>query len=182
VLGFWARAAAAAFTLCLPLFIGYPNWIPDAVVSMTSNAPWAFPTLLKLFQLNFGAWGTVIWGILSVGVAAFSLFVWRRFDPITAACWSLGLALLVSPYLGSWDFVALLPLLILSFARSGWGGRTFLAVSYLAAWYGMSLIQALERSHNHYFWWVPVWFLIVPALVTKWQTGAPGRDLHQFTA
>ncbi len=178
MLAFWARIVIASLVLCLPLFVAYPNWMPDAFASMTSNAPWAFPTLLKFFTLNFGNLGMAVWGIVVIAVVTVSLLIWRRLVPITATYWSLGLALLISPYLGSWDFVTLLPIIIFTFMQSDWRRKMLVIFFYLTAWYGMAFVQALEESHNHYFWWVPVWFLVVLALVYPWKrdpssTGLP---------
>ncbi|RJP48530.1 MAG: DUF2029 domain-containing protein [Anaerolineaceae bacterium] len=181
MLGFWLKIAFAAMLLCLPLFIGYPNWIPDALASMTSNEPWAFPTLLKLFTLNFGGWGIAPWGGIVVGIVAAAIFLWKRFDVIASTYWSLGLALLISPYLGSWDFVTLLPIIVFAFMKSGWKGRLVIVFSYLLAWYGMAFIQALEESHNHYFWWIPVWFMAVAAVAARWMPAPPKHDVPQFT-
>jgi hypothetical protein len=165
---FWGRVASAAFVLCLPLFIAYPNWIPDAVESMTSNAPWAFPTLQNFLVYNFGSSGMALWGAAVVLVILLSLFVWNRLDPASATFWNMGLALLISPYIGSWDFVALLPLLIHVYLRAGKWQKGLVIASYLAAWYWMAQIQGLEESHNYYFWWAPLWFLATAALVTRW--------------
>jgi hypothetical protein len=165
ILHFWTRTFIAALTLCVPLFIAYPNWIPDALVSIRSNAPWAFPTLLEVLRRNLGSWGVGLWGIVLITVIMLALLLWKRIEPTAATYWSLGLALLISPYLGSWDFVTLLPILIYTFMHSNWKQRFFLVFCYLFAWYGMALIQSLEKSHNHYFWWVPFWFLGTLALV-----------------
>jgi hypothetical protein len=169
MLKFWGRVFVACLTLCLPLFIAYPNWIPDAIKSMTSNAPWAFPTLQKYLVFNFGSVGMVIWGISVILTILISLFIWFRVDPISATFWNMGLALLVSPYIGSWDFVTLLPLLIHNFLPAGKWQKTFMVVSYLTAWVLMARIQLLTESHNHYFWWVPLWHLVTAALVTQWR-------------
>ena len=169
MLKFWGRVFVACLTLCLPLFIAYPNWIPDAIKSMTSNAPWAFPTLQKYLVFNFGSVGMVIWGISIILTILISLFIWFRVDPISATFWNMGLALLVSPYIGSWDFVTLLPLLMHTFLPAGKWQKTFMVVSYLTAWVLMARIQLLTESHNHYFWWVPLWHLVTAALVTQWR-------------
>lgn len=165
---FWGRVLLAALVLCLPLFIAHPNWIPDAIQSMTSNAPWAFPTLQKYLVYTFGSWGMTLWGISAILVVFFSLFIWNRLDPVSATFWNLGLALLISPYIGSWDFVVLLPLLIRAFLSAGKWQKGFVIASYLAAWVLMARIQGLTESHNHYFWWVPLWFLTTIAMITKW--------------
>lgn len=168
MLKFWGRVFVACLTLCLPLFIAYPNWIPDAIKSMTSNAPWAFPTLQKYLVFNFGSVGMVIWGISVILTILTSLFIWFRVDPISATFWNMGLALLISPYIGSWDFLTLLPLLIHTYLSAGKWQKTLMVFSYLIAWVLMARIQLLTESHNHYFWWVPLWHLAAAALVTQW--------------
>ncbi|NWF64414.1 MAG: DUF2029 domain-containing protein [Chloroflexi bacterium] len=162
---FGGRVIAACLVLCLPLFIAYPHWIPDAIKSMTSNAPWAFPTLQKFFVFTFGSFGMVLWGI-SVGLTILlSLFLCKRLDIVSATFWNLGLALLISPYIGSWDFVTLLPLWLSTFLSASRRWKIFTIISYVIAWGLMARIQGLEESHNHYFWWVPLWFLASVAIV-----------------
>jgi hypothetical protein len=176
---FWARTIIAALILCVPLFVSYPNWIPDALASMRSNAPWAFPTFLEVLRRNLGFWGIGLWGIAMGVVILLALSLWKRTAPPAATYWSLGLALLVSPYLGNWDFVTLLPLLIHTFMQSNWKPRIFIVICYLIAWYGMALIQSLEESHNYYFWWIPFWFLGTLALAPPRKLIPPECDDHQ---
>jgi hypothetical protein len=95
--------------------------------------------------------------------------LWKKLSPVNATYWSLALAPLVSPYVGSWDFVILLPLTIFTFVSIDWKRKVALIIFYAIAWYQMAQIQALEVSHNHYFWWVPLWFLGVSALLTNWK-------------
>lgn len=168
MLTFWARVMTACIVLTLPLFIAYPNWIPDAVKSMVSNAPWAFPTLQKYLVFNFGASGMALWIVSTILTIFASVFIWFRLTPIPATYWNMGLALLISPYIGSWDFVTLLPLLIYMFLQIGKWKKTFMLVSYIAAWVLMARIQLLTESHNHFFWWVPLWHLATVAIITQW--------------
>lgn len=166
MLAFWGRVLTACLVFCLPLFISYPNWIPDAIRSMISNAPWAFPSLQKFFVYNFGSIGLLFWGISVVLIIMLSLFVWKRLEPVTATFWNLGLALLISPYIGSWDFVTLLPLWLSTFLLANRRWKFFMTISYGVAWFLMARIQGLEESHNYFFWWVPLWFLVSAAIVT----------------
>ncbi|MCL4269012.1 MAG: DUF2029 domain-containing protein [Anaerolineales bacterium] len=163
---FWERVFVACLVLCTPLFIAYPNWIPDAIQSMTSNAPWAFPNLQKFLIYTFGSVGMIIWGVAVALSIMLSLFLWKRLDPIPATFWNVGLALLISPYIGSWDFVTLLPLWLYTFSAVNRWQKVFMLISYIIAWLLMANIQGLEESHNHFFWWVPLWFLASTAIVT----------------
>lgn len=169
MLKFWGRLLVACLVLSLPLFIAYPNWIPDAIESMKSNAPWAFPTLQKYLVFNFGSAGLAVWVASVILTILISLFIWFRLDVVSAAFWNMGLALLISPYIGSWDFVTLLPLLIRTYISVSQWRKVLLVISYLTAWILMARIQLLTESHNHFFWWVPIWHLATVALIAPWR-------------
>ena len=166
----WVRILTMCLVLCIPLFVAYPSWIPDAIVSMGKNPPWAFPSLYILFERYLGVWGHVLWGFTSLIVVGVNFWLWKKLPLKSAVYWSLALALLVTPYVGSWDFVVLFPLLIFAYVNTDWKRKIFIGVAYCAAWYGMARVQMLAVSHNHYFWWVPVYFIGMVALITDWKT------------
>lgn len=172
---FWGRTLIWALALCLPLFIAYPNWIPDALHAMSQNPIWSYPSLFVLFERFFGSWGYLLWIFTSIITIWINQSLWKKFQPIHATYWSLALAPLVSPYVGSWDFVILLPLLICTFVSIDWKRKIILILFYALAWIQMAQIQKLEVSHNHYFWWVPLWFLGLSALLTNWKAVKPIR-------
>jgi hypothetical protein len=166
---FWMKIFAACLVMCVPLFVAYPNWIPDAIVSMRSNPPWSYPSLYILFERFLGSWGHLLWALTSLIVLGVNFWLWSRLSLKPAVYWSLALAPLVTPYVGSWDFVVLFPLLILTYVNTDWKGKIFTLIAYGIAWYGMARIQMLAVSHNHYFWWVPLWFIGVGVLVSVWK-------------
>ena len=165
----WARILTMCLILCVPLFVAYPNWIPDAIVSMGSNPPWAYPSLYILFERYLGAWGYVLWGFTTLFVVGVNFWLWKKFPLKNVIYWSLALAPLITPYVGSWDFVVLFPLLILTYVNVDWKRKVFLWVAYCIAWFGMAQVQMQSVSHNHYFWWVPLWFIGAVVLVTEWK-------------
>lgn len=170
MLAFWGRTLILSLGLCIPLFIAYPDWITDAIRSMTQNPFWSYPSLFVLFRRYFDDWGIVLWGFTSVLVLWFGYRLWKKHAPIRAFHWSLALTPLVSPYVGSWDFVILLPMLGLTFAAIGWKRKFLLALFYVLAWMGMAYIQIQEVSNNHYFWWVPLWFILLSTSLMNWKT------------
>lgn len=172
---FWGRILVISLALCIPLFVAYPNWIPDALHAMTQNPIWSYPSLFVLFQRYFDKWGYLLWVLTSIFTIWINHSIWKKLSPVNAAYWSLALAPLVSPYVGSWDFVILLPLLTCTFAAINWKRKVIFVIFYILAWYQMAQIQALEVSHNHYFWWVPLWFLGVSAALTNWKEAASIR-------
>jgi hypothetical protein len=168
----WAQILVICLALCIPLFIAYPNWIPDAVTSMGKNPAWSYPSLYILFERYLGSPGHILWGVTSLIFIGLNFWLWKKLPTRDAIFWSLTLAILVTPYVGSWDFVALFPLLILTYISVDWRRKVFLWIVYCVAWYGMAQIQMLAVSHNHYFWWIPLCFIGAAALVTNWKTKA----------
>jgi hypothetical protein len=166
---FWGRTAIVSIGLCIPLFIAYPAWIPDAIQSMLQNPAWSYPSLFVLFRRVDETLGTVLWGVSSLLVLWFASRLWKNQPPRQAFYWSLALTPLISPYIGSWDFVILLPMLGLAFTSIDWKRKGILLVSYVIAWVIMADIQAQEVSHNHYFWWVPIWFIVISTLLMDWK-------------
>jgi hypothetical protein len=165
----WARIAAMLLVLCIPLFIAYPNWIPDMLVNMAKNPPWAYPSLYVLYRRSLHLWGIPLWVLTTLIVVAFNFWLWKKLSPQNALYWSLALAPLVTPYVGSWDFVVLLPLLIFTYINADWKRKIFIWVVYVSAWAIMARIQMLPGSLNYYFWWVPLWFIGAALLVTDWK-------------
>lgn len=166
---FWLRTSLMIVILCLPLFIAHPNWIPDAITSMQTNPYWDYPSIFVALRLNLGTVGLAIWGAIVMAILYIAYLLWDRLPALTAMYWSLGLGLFITPYVGSWDFVALLPIYIYTFKQVSWQGKLFLLLAYLLAWYGMALVQHVEVSYNLYFWWVPPVLLACVAIVTPWK-------------
>lgn len=167
---FWGRTFIMSLGLCIPLFIAFPGWIPDFLRSMSQNPIWSYPSLFVLYQRYFGTWGSVLWGFSNLLVLLFAYQLWRNQSPTYAYYWSLALTLLVTPYLGSWDFVILLPMIGATFTSVDWKRKSAMLVFYIIAWMGMAYIQMQEVSHNHYFWWVPIWFIGLSTLVMNWKS------------
>lgn len=158
---FWGRAVILSLALCIPLFIAEPNWIQDAISSMLQNPYWSYPSLFVLYQRYFDGWEYVLWGLTFLFLVMVSVFLWRKLPLQNAMAWSMALAPLASPYVGSWDFVMLLPLFLLTFIRADWKRKAILAAGYVVAWLGMAYVQVQPGSDNHFFWWVPLWFVLL---------------------
>ena len=168
VVSFVGKTFMVAIILSIPLFVAHPNWIPDAIASMAKNPFWLYPSLFVLYQRFFEGWQYVLWGITLMLILGAGWIVWNKFSVEKAMAWSLALAPLASPYVGSWDFVFSLPLFFQVFIETDWKRKVFLACSYVLAWYGMALVQIQPSSDNHFFWWVPLWFAATIALSSNW--------------
>lgn len=105
----------AWMTLLLsPFFLLFPNWIQDFIQNFRTNAPWDHPTLFNILNKSLGYYGVMIWAVL-LGISIIAtILIWSKTEKHTAAAIILALTILVSPYLWSWDFVLLFPLIILT--------------------------------------------------------------------
>jgi hypothetical protein len=85
--------------------------------------------------------------------------LWKNNTPQIAALWTLAITVLVTPYVWSWDFVLILPLLVYVLSRVNWNGWFLLLVGYVLIWGGIAVIQLSDNFHNSRFWWVPVSYI-----------------------
>ncbi len=159
----------------LPLFIAYPGWIPDWISSEQSNRyMWTFPSLFSALQRFMGAPGYLIWGIILIAGCVLCYQLWTHDPPRLAMPWTLGITVMVSTYVWSWDFVLLIPVWAYIFSHSSWRGQAFLVLTYLLGWVGFAYVQSLPNSNNSMFWWFPLWLLACVSIVSPpirlWRT------------
>ena len=159
LLRFVLRLILAAFLLSLPVFIANPGWIEDWLANLQRNPAWLHPSLFTFLRLGAGIWAYYLWGLILLTGVEICRRLWRALPPRMAMHWTLGLTLLVSPYIWSWDFVLLLPAWIYVYAHTGWKRAALLLLVYLAGWAGMAAIQLSQDYNNVRFWWVPLWFM-----------------------
>lgn len=169
VFSFYLRILFFCLLLCLPLFVAYPNWIPDAIRSMQANPAWMYPSLFVLFKRFLGIWGYVLWGLTTVTIVLINFWLWKKFPMKSATYWSLALMLLVTPYLGGWDFVVFFPLVILTYININWKSKIYFWLATICTWGGMVVSQILGDGYNYFFWWVPVWLIGCLAFLTNWK-------------
>jgi hypothetical protein len=154
-------AGVGSLIFTLPLWLGYPNWIEGFLWALGRNADWIQPSSLNLFRhlTQNIAFGTVLWAIW--GGALFGIAAWLAWrQPCdTALRWSLALTPLVTPYVWSWDFVLLLPVMIHSlWLCQRWLTRILWILGYGIIWWGI-LQQRLNATNtlasDEHFWWIP---------------------------
>lgn len=152
--------------LTLPLFLLYPGWAPDFILSLRQNPAWLQPSLFSLLPAWLGQWpGMFGWGLLFLLVMGLNGWLWWKRPFWEAMCWSLALTPLVSPYIWSWDFVLLLPLLVREIFRLRLlAARFVLAMGYLLNWFLMFQVILSSDGSDHHFWWGS-WFLVAVIFV-----------------
>ena len=150
---------AWALVFCVPLFLLYPNWIPDFLNNLTTNPHWAYPTLYAwlLSSLESQSLAIALSGLYLLAGISFVVYLSLKLNGFDALMWSLSLTTLFSPVIWSWDFVLMYPLIIyLSFDRrsktSSWiaiGGFFICMVMFI-------FMKNAGFVNDNYAIWVPV--------------------------
>lgn len=150
----------AIVTLLLPLFIAYPQWYFDLFQNVVTNQDWAHPSLLHWLSLKLDRFGIFIWGMIFLAGLRINFRFWHQLSKREAVVRSLAITPLFTPYIWSWDFVLVLPLLIeYAFRIRPKPAHWILAVGFLSC-LGIMMVSKLSGElSDAYFWWVP-WYLI----------------------
>jgi hypothetical protein len=153
--------------LTLPLFLAYPNWIPDFILELQKNPSWDHPSSLNFLRNAMPGFGTAIWIILALTLFIINIRLWMTLSNRHAIYWSLALTLLITPYIWTWDFVMILPLFISSLFEA----KTRLSLGillggYLVCWGLIANLKIHDQVNDSLFGWVP-WLLVVIIIVSK---------------
>ncbi|MCA9886267.1 MAG: DUF2029 domain-containing protein [Anaerolineae bacterium] len=156
--------------LTLPLWIGYPNWVEGFVIALGRNKQWAHPSTLQILRNVLGmAIGTITWGIFAATLMGILMKMW--WDRPTAksnVIWSLALTALVTPYVWTWDFVLVVPLIIWTiFASKTIWSRIIMALGTGISVIGMIAMRVSGINGDMFYWWIP-WVIVISAVVA-WQ-------------
>ncbi len=116
--------------LLIPFYALFPHWFPAMVSNFQSNSKWDQPTLINALYKGLGNFGLVVWFVIFVFSIGLTIYLWTRFQK-SAAILTFAITLIISPYLWSWDYVLLFPLLI-HFSLNGSKFRSILTLLALA--------------------------------------------------
>jgi hypothetical protein len=164
IVSFGGASVLWVILLSVPLWIADLGWPSDLLRALRLNQEqqWLQPSLLALMETHLGDLGRIVWGIIAISMFALNIWLWWKLRPETAVIWSLGLTPLVTPYIWSWDFVLLIPLIVfaiyhfrskLSFALVG--------LAYAFCWVFMFRILTKTEGQEAQFWWIPWLFVSV---------------------
>jgi hypothetical protein len=146
--------------LCLPLFILYPQWVIDFATNLLHNQAWEQPSLLHILILRNDGTGAALWAALLLLGVGLNLWLWSQLSKEEAILWSLAITTLLTPYIWSWDFILILPLLIgyiFRFSNRLSKGLVFLGFLSCS---GICICMKLSGFlSDDMYWWVP-WYLI----------------------
>jgi len=147
--------------LTVPLWLGYPAWMPDFLQALGRNSIWLQPTLFTMFRLAWGPVAQIVPVLFSLGLLVLTIWLWRRYPPVEAMPWTLGLTILATPYVWTWDLVLLLPLVFRSlFRQRSWVARATWGFGYALCWSVMTWIRLRTNNSDHRYFWLP-WFIFL---------------------
>jgi hypothetical protein len=150
----------------LPLFAIYPQWIPDFVGNLLGNPTWAHPSSLFILRAAFNNFGTVLWWLLLLAAFGVNLWLWAKLPKWEAVVWSLALTTLITPYVWSWDFVLLIPLLTSYLYRDfSRPSRWVLYAGFVSCWGLIAYLKLAGLTSDELNWWVP-WYLTGMVLIS----------------
>lgn len=172
---------ATGFSVILqtvPLWLSNLSWYSDFLSNLEGNPNWVQPGIFSMLYNKFGVLGVVFWLTLYLIILLISFQIWSKHKPQKAILWSLALTAIISPYLWSWDFVLLLPLLIdTAIGLSDLLARLTLLITNVAGFvFSIIALQGGSRS-DEVLWWFPIILIIgIVASITIDRT-RPSRQI-----
>ncbi len=164
-------ALTVSVLLAVPLWIGYPRWFADFYVAQQHNPSWLQPTLYTLAEVLGGKPWQVVPALMGLGFLGVNLWLWWRYPAEEAMPWSLALTTLASPYIWTWDFTLLLPLILVTINRQrSWRAGLAWTAGWLACWGLVGWIYTLTRgaegvASTQWHFWIP-WLALLLVLGT----------------
>lgn len=108
----WAWTLTGLILLTLPVFLFYPDWLPDLLLNFQLNKDWAHPNLYNVFSAFLPSISGVLYLIFFGFGLAISAWIVQRVKDSYGLFWILAITPIFTPYIWSWDFVLMYPLLI----------------------------------------------------------------------
>lgn len=155
----WLAAWGAVWTALMiaPLFLLFPDWIDGMLWAFGRNPTnWFHPSTLMQLRHALGDAGVLIWaGLLGIAVLA-TIVLWLRLQPSLAVIWTMGITPLVMPYVWSYDFVLMLPLLVFTlFHVQAIAARLLWVIGCGVIWTVFLSSRAQGLIYDEVYWWVP---------------------------
>jgi hypothetical protein len=164
----------------LPLMILYPEWLPDFFTNLMDNPCWAHPSIYNLINLISGVNAKEFGWLFFMGGLMLSLLIVNKsyygiqtgeLDEISkrverAFLWVLAITTIFSPYIWSWDFVLLYPLIVSQIFKEQNPVKTILFFVGLYTIWGIYFYQKFAGQINDFqYWWIPYALLLLLAAV-----------------
>jgi hypothetical protein len=108
------------------------------------------------------------------------VFISFRLPQKQALYWNLAITTVVSPYIWSWDFVLIFPLLITTFVNheSRWR-KVFIGGGYLVCLILSIALKLAGKVSDENTWWIP-WFLLITISASFIKTNSIQKTIHSL--
>jgi len=176
--GFGLLVILCMMIMTVPLFVAYPNWIPDFLFEVQQNPSWAHPSSLFFLSNTLPGIGPVLWAILFLILSVLNARLWINLPQQQAVFWSMAMTPLVTPYVWTWDFVMLLPLFVSALFKAG--TKISLAVllgGYVTCWSLITSFKLRGEVNDSLFWWIPwlfILFVVASTILLRGNNANPG--------
>lgn len=155
--------------LCAPLFIFYPNWIPDFFHNFAINNAWFYPSIYSFLLAGSVSSGIalILAGIyLLIGVGL-SIYLTFKLDESESLLWCLAITPIFSPIIWSWDFVLIFPLIIyLAIAKKSKSSSWILFSGLGACFLAFTLMKLFKLVNEQLTFWVPL-AMVLTLLISR---------------
>jgi hypothetical protein len=146
--------------LTIPLWVGNLNWPNDFLKNLRHNPQWSQPSLYSQLNVVFGQLGILVWAIGFAIVFGYTIRMWLIWEPSKAVLWSLALTTVASPYIWSWDYFLLIPLILDTAIRIRNGrARIILLITYCISIILFGLALMYIGPSDNVLWWFPLLLL-----------------------
>ncbi len=153
---FWATCFFVVIQTA-PLWVSSSTWFSDFLSNLQRNPSWMQPNIFSMLLNKFGAPALIFWFTLYTIILVLSFQIWSKCKPQKAVLWSLALTAIISPYLWSWDFILLLPLLLdTAIDLSNSLARLTLLIFYVACLFISIIILQGGSASDEVLWWFPI--------------------------
>lgn len=163
---FWTTFGVIIFSL--PVFFTKTNWLNSLILNLKSNPIWQHPSIITILSSSLNEYGFLLrYFFLLVGLIL-ALFLVSRSGNKVVFLWILALTTVFSPYIWSWDFVLLYPLMIFTMFQKKRVIEEFLLFAGYFFIIGIFILFRLSGVINDInFWWVP-WGLMSVTFFVQW--------------
>ena len=143
--------------LLIPFYLFYPRWLQDLLINLELNHIWMHPNLTTYFS-DWTGLNRLIFNIpLALIGFALTLFVVLRLPPQKALAWSLVLTPQFTPYIWSWDFVFVFPLLLETILSAPNTKKRWIFLGgFILAEIVFIVMKVLGYYSDHFYWWFPI--------------------------
>jgi hypothetical protein len=118
LLSYMIRTFLWGCIIMTPIFSFYPRWMEDFFGNIQNNNRWDQPALFSILTKNFDQVGLVAWLLVFFLAMIFTIYYLEKQNPDFRFAFIFAITAMVAPYIWSWDFVILFPIMMASILKA----------------------------------------------------------------